>query len=44
LIGEVASYVADIWKAEKGMSLAEIMAYDATRFQFEVLKEQIKRR
>lgn len=43
LIGEVASYVAGIWKAEKGMSLAEIRAYDATRFQLEVLEEQIKR-
>ena len=43
LIGEVASYVAGIWRAEKGMSLAEIRAYDATRFQLEVLKEQIKR-
>ena len=43
LIGEVASYVAGVWRAEKGMSLAEIRAYDATRFQLEVLKEQIKR-
>ena len=43
LIGEVASYVAGVWRAEKGMSLAEIRAYDATRFQLEVLEEQIKR-
>lgn len=43
LIGEVASYVAGLWKAEKGMSLAEIRAYDATRFQLEVLEEQIRR-
>ncbi len=43
LIGEVASYVAGVWKKEKGIGLAEIRAYDATRFQLEVLEEQIKR-
>jgi hypothetical protein len=35
--------VAGVWRKEKGMSLAEIRAYDATRFQLEVLEEQIKR-
>ncbi|WP_202320765.1 AAA family ATPase [Archaeoglobus neptunius] len=43
VVGEVASYVAGVWKKEKEMSLAEIRAYDATRFQLEVLEEQIRR-
>ncbi len=40
---EVATEVAMKWKEEKGMSLAEIRAYDATRFQLEVLRDQIRK-